>query len=57
MRLRRMNLIVLPSQALSDTETPPFLFVEDLKGTGLDVEIVLRDRFKHLLGKHDMPVQ
>lgn len=57
MRLRRMNLVVLPSQALSDTETPPFLFVEDLKGPGLDVEIVLGDRFKHLLGKHDMPVQ
>lgn len=56
MRLRSMNLIVLPPQALSDTKTPPFLFVEDLKGPSLNVKIVLGDRFEHLLGKHDVPV-
>lgn len=54
MGLRSVNLIVLPSQTLGDTETPPFFFVKNFEGTSLRIKIIFRDLLEHWLGEHDV---
>lgn len=56
-RLRCMNLVVLPAQALRDSKIPPFLFVQDLQGAGLTIKVVLGNLLEHRLRKHYMTVR
>lgn len=51
-RLRRVNLIVLPAQALRDPQTSPLFLVEDLECSCLGVEVILGDGLQHLLWEH-----
>jgi hypothetical protein len=54
---RSVNLVMLPAQTLSDAQSPPLLLMQDLEGSRLGVEVVLRYDFEHALGKHHVPAK
>jgi len=51
----RMNLVVLPSQTLSDSQASPLILLQYLEGASLGVEVILGDHLEHAFRKHHMP--
>jgi len=55
--LRRMNLVMNPSQALLDTDSPPFLIRKKAKSTGfIVIEVILRNEFEERFWEDHMSV-
>jgi len=57
MWFRRMDLIMDPSQALLDTDSPPFVIRKKTKGSRVIViEVALRNEFEERLWEDHMSV-
>jgi len=52
----RMNLVVLPSQTLSDSQASPLILLQYLEGASLGVEVILGDHLEHAFWKHHVPI-
>jgi len=57
MGFRRMNLVMDPTQALLDADSPPFMVCEEAKGASIIVvEVAFRDELEERLRENHMSV-
>lgn len=56
MRLRLVDLVVLPAQTLCDTNSAPLVLPKQLQSAVRGIVVVLGDRLEHRFGQLDMPV-
>lgn len=55
-RLRLVDLVVFPSQTLSNSQSSPLVLPQQLEGASRTVKVFLGYRLEHLLGQLDVSV-
>ena len=56
MWFRLMHLVMFPTQALRDAQSPPLFLPQKFQRTPTAVKVLLRYHLEHLLGQLHVPV-